>query len=77
MPRFKIMPIDRSCSSAEITALDAGSVLGIVDRLDCKEADVLQDDVYSFSVRLGSNGLWSIFQRQETNPVPRGLQSFG
>lgn len=35
----------------------------MVQRLDCKEADVLRDDEYRFSVRLGNNGLWTIFQR--------------
>jgi hypothetical protein len=77
MPRFKILPTDQSYSSAQITALDAGAVLGIVDRLDCKEADVLQDDVYSFSVRLGSNGIWSIFQRADHALDTQALQSFG
>lgn len=65
MHRFKILPIDQAYASAEVTALDAGAVLNIVSRLECKEADVLQDDVYAFSVRLSDSGMWSIFQREE------------
>jgi hypothetical protein len=77
MPRFKILPTDQSYSSAQITALDAGAVLGIVDRLDCKEADVLQDEVYSFSVRLGSNGIWSIFQRPGHDTGSGKIEAYG
>ena len=63
MPRFTVQPTDQSFSSTEIIACDAGPVLGMVSTLACGEADVMEDDVYSFSVRLGSNGIWSIFQR--------------
>lgn len=65
MHSFKILPIDHAQSPAEVTAPDAGSLLFVIERLDCGEADVLQDDVYSFSARLGANGLWSIFQRED------------
>lgn len=63
MPRFKILPTDSSYPSAEISALDAGSVLNVVSQLNCHEADVLEDEVYKFSVRLSGSGLWSIYQR--------------
>lgn len=73
MPRFTILPTDRSCSSAEITAPDASGILPLIDRLNCKEADVVQDGVYAFSARIGGNGLWMIFQRQadsDTGDIP-------
>ena len=63
MPRFKIVSTDRSCQSAEVIARDQGEILQIVSKLECHEADVLQDDTYSFSVRLSPNGMWTIFHR--------------
>jgi hypothetical protein len=65
MPRFTILSTDQSYSATEITALDAGAVLNIVGRLDCKDADVLADGRYSFSVRLNDCGMWSVFQRDD------------
>lgn len=65
MPRFTVVPIDQASSSAEIIATDAGGILAIVEQLKCHEADVLQDGVYAFSARLGGNGLWTIFQRDD------------
>jgi hypothetical protein len=76
MPSFKIFPTDQSLHSAEVIAGDATEVLGIVARLDCKEADVLQGDAYLYSVRLDANGLWYIFQRQP-EPGPDTLEAFG
>ena len=71
MPLFKILPTDQAFSSAEIIADSPAAIFPIVGRLACKEADVLVDDVYSFSLRLGDNGLWTIFQRdQEDEPIP-------
>lgn len=63
MPRFKILPTERSCCPADITAIDASAVLPILNRLGCTDADVLADNVYSFSVRLDAPGFWTIFQR--------------
>jgi hypothetical protein len=63
MPLFKILATDHSYVSAEINADHAAFVFHKVQRLDCKEADVLVNDAYSFSIRLGENGFWSIFQR--------------
>lgn len=70
MPRYTVLPVDCDLAPVEITAHDAGAVLNLVCRLDCGEADVLHDGVYNFSVRLSSNGLWSIFQRHEAQDVP-------
>jgi len=76
MPRFKILPVDPSFSATEINAVDGGSVLSVVTQLNCKEADVLQDDLYTFSVRIDRNGLWSIFQR-DPDAGPHDIQPFG
>jgi hypothetical protein len=62
MPRFKILATDHSYST-EIIADKAAAIFTTVDRLECKEADVLIDGAYSFSVRLEQSGFWSIFQR--------------
>jgi hypothetical protein len=49
-----------------MAAIDAGSVLHVVNRLACREADVFQDGAYVFSVqRTGSAGFWTIFQREQ------------
>lgn len=70
MPLYKILPADPSLKSTEVRAADPACVFGIVQRLDCKEADVLQDGFYAFSLRLDANGMWSIFQR-EAQPASR------
>lgn len=71
MPLFKVLPTDQAFSSAEIIADSPAAIFPIVGRLACKEADVLVDDIYSFSLRLGDNGLWTIFQRhQEEELIP-------
>jgi hypothetical protein len=70
MHRFKIVPTNKSYSSAEITSFDAGPVLNVVGHLHCGAADVLQDDVYSFSVHLNDNGLWTIFHRDGAQSEP-------
>lgn len=77
MPRFQICPTDQSHSSAEVVTPDAGAVLGLVHRLDCKEADVFRDGDYCFSVSLSKNGLWSIFKRQHDNGETARTASFG
>jgi hypothetical protein len=64
MPIYQVLPTDRSCSPSEIVASSPAAVLNLVQRLACHEADVLRDGDYSFSVRLGDNGLWRIYQRQ-------------
>lgn len=66
MPRYLIMPTDQTHSSAEMVAPNPGSALEIVSRLDCKEADVLEDGAYLFSVRKsGGANFWHIFQRAQ------------
>ena len=80
MPRFTILSNDDSYLSAEIIEPDAGAVFQIVDQLGCREADVLKDGRYSFSVRLDVSGMWSILWRDQlakgrdlfaTSPPPR------
>lgn len=61
MPRFTILPKEQQ-SVPVPDVFDAGAVLHIVQRLGCKEADVLRDDKYSFSLALGENGIWSILR---------------
>jgi hypothetical protein len=73
MPRFQIYPTDQAHASIEVIAANAGAVLHHVERLNFGEADVFADEVYAFSVRLGDNGLWTIFQRAE----PEVIQLFG
>ncbi|MBV1691720.1 hypothetical protein KRR38_29585 [Novosphingobium sp. G106] len=63
MPLFRIFPTDQTFSSAEIIADDPAAVFQIVGGLACREADVIADGAYAFSLRLGDNGLWTIFQR--------------
>lgn len=63
MPHYLIRSADQSYNSAEITSSDAGCVLHIIGQLNLEEADVLEDNRYLFSARLGGNGVWSIFQR--------------
>lgn len=76
MPHFKILPTDQSYSAAEITALDGGAVLNMVSQLRCREADVIQDGAYAFSVRVNRNGLWAIYQRDYDEGFGP-IQSFG
>lgn len=71
MSLFKILPTDQTFSSAEIIADSPAAVFQIVGRLACHEADVVADGAYAFSLRLGDNGLWIIFQRpQEEELIP-------
>ena len=63
MPRYSIRPLDTAFATEEFTAIDAAPVLDLVGRLDCGAVDVIENDVYTFSVRLGSNGIWSIYRR--------------
>ena len=64
MPTYKIQPLGRSRTCA-ITAMNAAAVLNVVRQLDCKQADVLREGIYAFTVRLDSNGLWSVYQRNQ------------
>lgn len=63
MPRFRIRPADQLLPATEFTAPDAAIVLLIVQRLPCKEADVIRDGNYDFSIKLSDNGLWCLFHR--------------
>lgn len=76
MPRFTVSPNDAAFPSAELIAPDGARVLTIIQNLDCKEADVSRDVKYSFSARLGENGVWMIFRR-ELARVPGNISTFG
>jgi len=66
MPRYIIRAIDGSHMSAEINSDHPDAVFDAVRGLQSKEADVLADDVYVFSVRQDAFGVWSIFQRNRS-----------
>jgi hypothetical protein len=65
MPHFTIKPADRSGAPVHVDAIDAASVLHRISRRHCHEAEVYRDNEYLFSARLGDNGVWTVFQRQE------------
>lgn len=75
MPRYLVIPTDQTFSSAEIIAPDAAEVLNIVHRLHCGEADVFEDESYTFPVRCSENGLWTIFTRPAP-PEPK-VEAYG
>jgi hypothetical protein len=66
VPHFTILPTDHSQPVVDVTARTAASALYMVNRLDCIEADVLQDGEYAFSVCAAQGGAWTIFQRDWT-----------
>ena len=66
MPLYIIRAMDGSHMSAEIDSNHAHAVFDAVKGLNSKEADVLVDDVYAFSVRLDAFGVWSIFYRDHS-----------
>lgn len=68
MPLYKVFPTDPSLGSAELEASGTERILGIVQGLECHEADVFLEDKYAFSIRLERSGLWSVFQRGEADP---------
>lgn len=76
MSLFKVLPTDQAFSSAEIIADSPAAVFQIVGRLACREADVIADGSYAFSLRLGDNGLWTIFQRLQEEEA-EAIQAFG
>lgn len=57
-------------------APQANQVLSIVAGLPGREADLLRDGSYCMTLRLGENGLWSIFER-EGHVVAAELQMAG
>jgi hypothetical protein len=63
MPQFSIVPGDGSRPAAVMSVPDEASVFRAVHHLPTRQADVLRDGAYAFSVRLADNGLWCIFQR--------------
>jgi hypothetical protein len=65
MTLFRIIPLDRSDTPAELISRDASGVLSYVAERQWQGADVLQDEDYVFSVRLSAEGFWTVFQRDE------------
>jgi hypothetical protein len=75
MPTYTIQPSDGSFC-VTINASSAATVLNLVQRLECKEAEVLCDGCYAFSIRLGVNGLWCVFQRDQ-GERPEAAEALG
>jgi hypothetical protein len=71
MRRFEIRPINPQFVPVEIIAHDAATVLHLVHRMGCGEADIARDGAYAFSVRLEGDGYWCISQR---GPFVRPVQ---
>lgn len=67
MPTFTIEPSDGSFM-AGLTATSPAAVMHIIQRLECPQADVLSDGVYSFSVRLYGTGYWCVYRSDQDEP---------
>jgi len=76
MRRFRIRPVSPSFLETEIIAHDAAPVLHLIERMNCREAHIDRDGDYAFSVRLGDNGVWLVFQRQPVSDRP-AMSHFG
>ena len=74
MTRFQIRPKAQP-QWAEIFTTDASKVLPVVQRLERKDADVFRNGAYAYSVRLGSNGIWSIYRRENPDVFVPGTES--
>lgn len=77
MPLFKIRPTDPSHTSAEVITRDAADILAIVQRLDCRAADIYRDGVYAYSIRLDDSGLWCICQRDQAEQTGEAISPTG
>lgn len=66
MPRFTIVPLDKTFRPTDFIAKDAGSALAMIDRYKCGEVDVMRDGLYLFTAELHEGGFWSIIERART-----------
>ena len=66
MPAYIIRAVDGSHMSVDIDSDHVDAIFDAVKNLQTKDADVLTDDVYVFSVRLDDYGVWSIFLRDHS-----------
>jgi hypothetical protein len=69
MRRFKIRPINPDIAAVEIIAHDAATVLHLIHRMGCGEADIDRDGTYAFSARLEGDGYWCISQGSPVTPL--------
>lgn len=69
MPIFKIFPKNQD-DAPIIEVNDAASIIYAVQRLECKDVDVLRDEEYCFSLSLDGNGVWSILKDEVSVDVP-------
>lgn len=77
MPRFTICAPGQAEPVSELVANDPGSILNIICRIGCREADISRDGVYSFSARLDANEVWTIFERSGRGKERRSLAAAG
>src|SRR3982750_3557237 len=73
MQTYTVIPTTGLHEPAEVTAIDAGSVLGVVGRVGFEEADVLQLGKYLFSLSIDSHGVWKVFDRRRSYKTQRNL----
>lgn len=71
MPRFSILPADERHQPVDVDGIDGASALNATARLSCREAHVLVEGIYRFSIRKwGVEGIfWEIFQRENMHPA--------
>jgi len=67
--RFTISPHDKAKAPTEFMANDAGSALALVERINCGDADILENGKYLFTATLSEGGFWLISVRTES-PEP-------
>lgn len=65
MRRMAILPTDKN-EPAGIFDAEHIDALHMVSRLRCREADVFENNLYRYSLRLEAGGLWNIFQRADS-----------
>jgi hypothetical protein len=77
VPVHTILPIDPAEGRIEIDTLDTADVLKAVEALACREADVLAEGSYAFSILTDANGSWAIFQRDPDKDGTSGERGLG
>ena len=73
MLRYRVVPHDTAQPPVELITQDPSSVLHVVERMSCEDADVLLEGRYTVSVHLSRNGLWTIFKRGSAIVAPAAL----
>lgn len=63
MPKFHFHPTQPQRSVAAVEPVDGSEVFALADRMQCTAADLYQDGLYAFSIRLADEGVWRIERR--------------